>query len=54
MPNLDSRARRLARKAGFVARKSRWRRDSCDNFGEFMLIEPAGCENASNGDPVKM
>ena len=40
MPNLDSCARRIARKAGLVARKSRWRRDSIDNFGKFMLIEP--------------
>jgi hypothetical protein len=42
MPDLESRARRLARKAGLVARKSRWRHDSIDNYGEFMLIEPAG------------
>ena len=40
MPNMESRARRAAKKVGLVARKSRWRRDSVDNFGEFMLIDP--------------
>ena len=41
MQNLDSRARRAAHKAGLVARKSRWRRYSIDNLGEFMLVDPA-------------
>ena len=40
MPDLDSCARRVAKKAGLVARKSRWRKGSIDNFGDFMLIEP--------------
>jgi hypothetical protein len=36
---LDARARRAARRVGLMARKSRWRRDSIDNYGEFMLID---------------
>ena len=36
---VDARARRAARRAGLIARRSRWRRDSIYNFGEFMLIE---------------
>jgi hypothetical protein len=38
-PVTDSRARRAARRAGLVARKSRWRADSIDNHGEYMLLE---------------
>jgi len=37
------RNRRLAGRAkrvGLKAVKSRWRRDSVDNLGEFMLIDP--------------
>jgi hypothetical protein len=37
----DSRARRSARRVGLVAKKSRWRAGSIDNYGEFMLIDPA-------------
>ena len=36
----ESVARRAARRAGLVALKSRWRKYSPDNFGDFMLIEP--------------
>jgi hypothetical protein len=36
---VDSRARRAARRAGLVARRSRWRKYSLDNFGDFMLID---------------
>jgi hypothetical protein len=36
----DSQARRAAKRVGLLARKSRWRRDTIDNFGDFMLIEP--------------
>jgi len=39
---LESRARRAALKVGLIARKTRWRHGSIDNFGDFMLIEPAG------------
>lgn len=39
---LEARARRAARRVGLIARKTRWRRDSIDNFGNFMLIEPYG------------
>lgn len=35
----DSQARRAAEKIGLVARKSR-ARESLDNFGGYMLIEP--------------
>lgn len=38
---LESRARRAARSAGFVATKSRWRAGSCDNLGGFMIIDPS-------------
>ncbi len=38
--SLESRARRIARKNGLIARKSRARRGSCDNLGGFMLLEP--------------
>jgi hypothetical protein len=38
---LDSRARRAARRVGLIARKSRWRAGSIDNYGEFMLIDSA-------------
>lgn len=36
---LDSRARRAARRVGLVAHKSRWRHDSVDNYGGFMLVD---------------
>jgi hypothetical protein len=36
----DSAARRAANRVGLVARKSRWRRDSIDNYGGFMLVDP--------------
>jgi hypothetical protein len=37
---LDARARRAARKVGLIARKSRWRANTIDNHGEFMLVDP--------------
>jgi hypothetical protein len=37
---LDGRARRAAARAGYVARKSRWRRGSVDNRGGYMLVDP--------------
>jgi hypothetical protein len=40
-PAIDSRVRRAARRAGLVARKSRWRAGSIDNYGEYMLVDPA-------------
>jgi hypothetical protein len=39
VPALESRARRVAQKCGYVARKSRLRRDSVDNRGGFMIID---------------
>ena len=36
----DARARRAARRVGLVAIKSRWRKDSVDNYGGFMIVEP--------------
>ena len=38
----ESQARRAAKRVGLMARKSRWRKGSIDNFGEFMIIEPRG------------
>jgi hypothetical protein len=45
MPNcsdqaLEARARRAAKRVGLMAQKSRWRRDSIDNFGGFRLVDP--------------
>lgn len=37
----ESAARRAARKVGLIARKSRWRQDSLDNHGGFMLVDPS-------------
>lgn len=37
---LEARARKVARSIGLVARKSRWRANTTDNYGKFMLIEP--------------
>lgn len=39
---LEARARRAARRVGLMARKTRWRRDSIDNHGGFMLIDLYG------------
>lgn len=36
---IEARARRAASRVGLIARKSRRRRDSLDNFGRFMLID---------------
>jgi len=39
-PNaLDQRARRAAKRAGLVAKKSRWRVGTVDNFGGYQLID---------------
>jgi hypothetical protein len=38
---LDARARRAARGSGLTAKKSRWRRGSIDNHGEFMIVDPS-------------
>ena len=37
---LKFRARYAAKRVGLRAKKSRWRKASCDNLGKFMLIEP--------------
>jgi hypothetical protein len=39
-PSLEQKARRVAKRAGLVARKSRWRAHSLDNFGGFQIVEP--------------
>jgi hypothetical protein len=36
----DGQARRAAKRAGLYATKSRWRANSCDNLGGFMLVDP--------------
>lgn len=36
---IESRARRAARNAEMIARKSKWRKYSYDNEGEFMLLD---------------
>ena len=37
---IEARARRAARRVGLMARKSRWRMGSIENYGMFMLIDP--------------
>ena len=36
----DGSARRAAKRAGFVARKSPRRQDDIDNFGGFQVVDP--------------
>jgi hypothetical protein len=36
---LEAKARRIAKRNGYSAHKSRWRSDSIDNFGDFMLVD---------------
>jgi hypothetical protein len=38
--SLEARARRAAHRAGLMAKKSRWRSDTVDNHGGFMLVDP--------------
>jgi hypothetical protein len=38
--SLDARARRAARRAGLMARKTRWRVNTIDNRGGYMLVDP--------------
>lgn len=38
----EHQARRAAKRAGLMARKSRWRKHSIDNMGEFMIVDPNG------------
>jgi hypothetical protein len=37
---IDQRARRAAKRAGLIAVRSRWRRDSVDNRGGFQILDP--------------
>jgi hypothetical protein len=37
---LEARARRTAKRNGYKASKSKWRRGSVDNYGGFMLVDP--------------
>jgi hypothetical protein len=41
--SIESRARRIAQREGYRAIRSRWRVGSCDNHGEFMLVD--SCAN---------
>jgi len=38
--SLEMRARRAAKRVGLRAIKSRWRANSLDNFGGFLLTDP--------------
>jgi hypothetical protein len=40
---MEARARRAAKRAGLIAKKSRWRLGTIDNFGEFCLVD--ACTN---------
>ena len=37
---MEARARRAAKRVGWLARKSRWRAGTSDNHGEFTIIDP--------------
>ena len=37
--SLDAKARRAAARAGYIARKSAWRRNSVDNHGGFQVLD---------------
>jgi hypothetical protein len=37
---LDNRARRAAKHAGLAIKKSRWRLDTVDNYGQYILFDP--------------
>jgi hypothetical protein len=37
---IDTRARRAAERVGWLARKSRWRAGTIDNYGGFAIIDP--------------
>ena len=37
---IEARARRIARRADLIARKSRWRLHTIDNYGGFQLLDP--------------
>jgi hypothetical protein len=37
----DARLRRMAQRHGYTVRKSRWRLDSIDNLGGYMVVDPA-------------
>lgn len=37
----DARLRDMARRHGYTLRKSRWRLDSPDNLGGYMVVDPA-------------
>ena len=37
----DARLRRMARRHGYAVRKGRWRLDSIDNLGGYMVVNPA-------------
>jgi len=45
----DARLRRMARRHGYTVRKSRWRLDSPDNFGGYMIVDPASNLVAAGG-----
>jgi len=36
----EARARRAAKRVGWLARKSRWRAGTIDNYGGFTIIDP--------------
>jgi hypothetical protein len=37
---MEARARRAAKRVGLVARKTRWRPGTIDNYGGFALFDP--------------
>lgn len=38
---MEARARRAAKHVGWLARKSRWRAGTIDNYGGFAIIDPS-------------
>jgi hypothetical protein len=39
-PKMDAKARRAAKRVELRAHKSRWRKDTFDNFGAFQVVDP--------------
>jgi hypothetical protein len=37
---MQHRARRAAKRVGYVARKTRWRAGTIDNYGGFQILDP--------------
>lgn len=50
---IEQRARRAAARAGLIAKKTRWRAGSVDNYGGFQLVD-AHTNNVVEGERYDM